>query len=199
MVLGSLPGSQNRSYAKFKATTANLEIGITAKITGASSADFQKVFLNLVAVRINPKPNSKNTNAPNQTDKKWFTIGVPTGSATPTSAKPGDVQIDMIAAQSQLQLFNIIGISPNTYHTLELVLDAVTPGTIVPICGTGIEGCINYPIQLQNRTTQLSITIPDGITSTQGTTLLLPIEITLDVGGKPTAPGAPYPITATVT
>src|SRR5262249_16989469 len=200
LLLASLPGRQNQSIAKNKSTPANLQAGLISTITGEPPLNFQNVFLNVQLVRLNPKPNAKNTASPGENDKKWVNITVPTGVGTGVSGKPGDLQIDLVAGQSKLQLFNTGGIRPDSYHTVELVVDVVTTGFIVPVCpsASGLEGCINYPIILQNPGNQISFVSTSGITTAKGVTTQLAIQVNMQIVQRPSQPGGPFVVNVTI-
>ena len=105
----------------------------------------------------------------------------------------------MIAGQGILQNFNTAGIRPNRYRSVELLLDTATTGTIVPVCSSGgaLEGCINYPIILQNAGNQISFVTQGEIVTAKNSLTQLPLQLNLSIVSKPTAPNGFY--TANVT
>jgi hypothetical protein len=142
-------------------TSANVQVGFVTTISGEPPSGLQNVFLNVTAVRLNPKPHpgAKNQGIPVDADLNWRSIPVPAGVGIGINGKPGDLQIDMIAGQGRFQTFNTSRIRPNRYSSVEVALDTSVPGTIVPICSSGggaIEGCVAYPMVLQNPSLSIS-------------------------------------------
>src|SRR5882672_5377579 len=66
--------------------------------------------------------------------------------------KPGDLQIDLNTIQNVPELFNSAPVRGGNYVIAELLLDSSNPGTLIPNCPSAgaNEGCINYPLQLNN-------------------------------------------------
>ena len=183
-------------------TSANVQVGFITTITGVPPSGLQNVFLNVIAVRLNPKPKPgvKNQGIPNEGDPAWKAIPVPLGVGLGLSGKPGDLQIDMIAGQGKFQTFNTAPIRPNSYSSVEVVLDTAVPGNIVPICSSGggaIEGCANYPMVLQNPGNQISFISANQIVTAKNTLTQLPLQLNLQIVSKPTAPNAPYVVNVT--
>ncbi len=183
-------------------TSGNVQVGFVTTITGVPPSGLQNVFLNVVAVRINPKPKpgAKNQGIPNENDPAWKSIPVPAGIGIGLNGKPGDLQIDMIAGQSKFQTFNTGPVRPNKYSSVEVLLDTAVPGTIVPQCPSGggaIEGCIAYPMVLQSPGNQISFVAPSQITVAKNTLTQLPLQLNLQIVSKPTSPGAPYVVNVT--
>jgi hypothetical protein len=183
-------------------TSANVQVGFITTITGQPPSGLKNVFLNVVAVRLNTKPKSgaKNQSIPNENDANWRAIPVPQGVGLGLSGKPGDLQIDMIAGQGQFQTFNTAPVRPNSYTSVEVLLDTATPGNIVPVCSSGggaIEGCVNYPIQLQSPGNQISFISSNPIVTAKNTLTQLPLQLNLQIVSKPTSPGAPYIVNVT--
>ncbi len=183
-------------------TSGNVQVGFVTTITGVPPSGLQNVFLNVVAVRINPKPkpDASKQGIPNENDPEWKAIPVPAGIGIGLNGKPGDLQIDMIAGQSKFQTFNTGPVRPNKYSSVEVLLDTAVPGTIVPQCPSGggaIEGCIAYPMVLQFPGNQISFIAPSQITVAKNTLTQLPLQLNLQIVSKPTAPGAPYVVNVT--
>ena len=68
-----------------------------------------------------------------------------------------ELQIDLNASQNIPQLFNTAGVRPDTYRVAEILLDPTNPGYLDPQLSANrrrsairADGCINYPIQLNN-------------------------------------------------
>ncbi len=209
ILAGLLFGSNLRSFRPVAASTpgpgptsGNVQVGFITTITGVPPSGLQNVFLNVVAVRLNPKPKpgSKNQGIPSENDGSWRAIPVPAGIGIGLNGKPGDLQIDMIAGQGKFQTFNTGPIRTNSYSSVEVVLDTGLPGTIVPVCSSGggaIEGCVAYPIQLQSPGNQISFIAPNQVTVGKNTLTQLPLQLNLQIVSKPTAPGAPYVVNVT--
>ena len=131
---------------------------------------FQRILLNVVAVRVNPSTD-KNVS---EFDTKWRTIPAPAGvgSTNPlgtlsTNQNFGgnfgpngnvvgigqgrsEVQIELNRMRTQAVVMNSASIRVGTYHVIELVLDSQNPGTLVPLCGGSTprgEGCKDYTAQ----------------------------------------------------
>jgi hypothetical protein len=176
-------------------TNANVQVAFVTSLTGSSSVlqGLQNFIVNVTGVRMNPLPNSSKTATPNETNGKWVVIPVP--SATATGSGSGVVPIDVIGGQSQMQVFNTLGVTARKFTTIEVVLDTTQPGYIVPQCaGANLEGCVKYPVQLQNPTTPLQFQFPLNMQfqTKQQQTELLPIQISADVVSAPSGPGQPY-------
>ncbi|MGO9602919.1 MAG: hypothetical protein ACLQAT_05860 [Candidatus Binataceae bacterium] len=176
-------------------TAANVQVGFITTLTGQPVSNMQSVVLNVANVRINPLPSGTGTPPP-ATNGKWVIIPVPSG--TPTSSSPGDVPLDMVAGESQLQTFNTQGVKSAKYKTVEVVLDTGVPGFIIPTCPAGgsgnIEGCIKIPIQLENASTPLQYQLTEPLQTKQNTTSLLPIQLNMNIVATPSAAGQPYTV-----
>lgn len=155
--------------AKNPGPNGTLEIGFLGSITTPSPSTllFQRVLLNVVAVRLNP---SNDPNVPD-TDPGWIAVSVPPGlgrinalGAITTNVNFGgffglngttfaiglgrsEVQLDLNVLQQNVELFNGAQIPAQTYNQIQLVVDQDNPGNLVPVCGSGSprgEGCITY-------------------------------------------------------
>ncbi|HYL60422.1 MAG TPA: hypothetical protein VEU51_16260 [Candidatus Acidoferrales bacterium] len=173
---------------------AAVQIGFVGVVP--SPQKFQNVLLNVQAVRINPS----STAGPG--DKKWQIIPVPPG-VSGGQGHPGDLQVDLAAAQNVPVLFNTTFVRPDSYEIAELLLDPTNPGTLVPVCPSapGGEGCINYPIVLQNTGNPITVVAPTGqflvsAAKESVSQLVLQLQVSL-VPPFPTVSGGAY--TANVT
>ena len=193
--------SNSGNSAEPTPTNANVQVAFISNLTASSSlpANFlqtlQSFVLNVAGVRMNPLPNSSKTATPSETSGKWVVIPVP--SATSTGSGTGVVPIDVIGDQSQLQVFNTQGVGAKKFTTIEVVLDTTQPGSIVPQCAGGnLEGCISYPIQLQNPNTPLQFQFDyqagQQFQTVQQETKQLPILLSANVVSTPSGPGQPY-------
>jgi len=172
-------------------TAALVQVGFVTNLSGIAPASLRSFILNVTGVRMNPLPNSKNTATPSETSGKWVIIPVPT--ATATGASPGSYQLDVLAGQSQMQVFNSFGVKNGKFTTIEVVLDTTSPGGIVPLCAGGsLEGCIQYPLQLQNAGTPITFQESTPIETEQHKTVQLPILLSANVVSTPSGPGQPY-------
>ena len=202
--------SNGSSTALPSPTNANVQAAFISSLIASPSGtasplppDFlrtlQSFVVNVTGVRMNPlpKPNSSNTASPSETSGKWVVIPVP--SATATGSGTGVVPIDVISGQSELQVFNTVGLNAKKFTTIEVDLDTTQPGFIVPQCAGGkLEGCVKYPIQLDDPTTPLQFTMSPQFQTVQQQTKLLPIQINANIVGTPAAAGQPYRVALTV-
>lgn len=159
---------------------------------GSPPPGFQNVLLNVVSVRINPHPGA----APNA--NSWEKIPAPPGiGGAGTNA---ELQIDLNSSQNVPQLFNTAKVRTDSYKLVQLVLDSSNPGTLIPDCpgGPPADGCINYPIQLNN---------PNGVTFSNGTVIIptktktltsFIMQVSMTINAKPSAPGGAYTATLTI-
>jgi len=185
------------------ATSANVQVGFITTITGQPPSGLQNMYLNIISVRLNPKPKPGATNQglPGENDAAWKSIPVPAGVGVGINGKPGDLQLDVLAGQNKFQLFNTAGVRPNKYSSVEVVLDTTTPGSVVPICSSGggsIEGCANYPMVLQAAGGQVSFVAANQIVTSRNTLTQLPLQLNLSIINKPSGPGEPYVVAVSV-
>jgi hypothetical protein len=169
---------------------------VVVGFVGSPPPGFQNVLLNVQAVRINPKV------AVSPTGGGWQKIPTPPGIGG--HSQNAELQIDLNASQNIPQLFNTAGVKPNKYRTAELLLDPNNPGVLIPNCPQspgGGEGCINYPISLNNGNVIL-------VTDNSSTGLVAPsknqlgvlmLQVQVMVNQAPTTPGGPFSVTITLT
>lgn len=184
-------GSSSPSVA---ATAGFVQAEFIANLTGISAASLQNFVINVTNIRMNPLPTGSKTATPSETSGKWVVIPAPTATAS-GAVSPGDVAVDMLADQSQMQIFNTVGLKNEKFNTVEVVLDTALPGFVVPQCaGANLEGCVKYPIQLSNPTGSLRFQFPAGqpFQTIQHETQELPILLSANVVSTPTGPGQPY-------
>jgi hypothetical protein len=182
-----------------------VQAGFVANLQFPSSEptpNLQNIFLNVVAVRLNPKPKGKSTKLPNENDPKWVTIPIPSGTGVGSAGRPGDLQIDLLAGRTQLQLFNTAKVRTETYHTVELSLDTVNPGYVVPVCssvtGATLEGCAQTPLALQNPGNQISFIATNPIVVQKDAVATLPLQLNFQINQPPSVQGQPYTGTITI-
>jgi hypothetical protein len=176
--------------ARAGSKSAQVEVGFV----GAPPRDpmgnvipFQNVLLNVQAVRINPKLNA------NPTGGGWQRIPTPPGIGG--SNQLSELQIDLNASQNIPQLFNTAQVKPNTYKTVELLLDPNNPGTLIPNCPTSpstLEGCLSYPITLNNGNL-ISFSDPAGVVTPGKHNLgVVVLQVSMMINQAPTTPGGAY-------
>jgi len=179
-----------------------IQVGFVSAITDTSPSNLANIFLNVIAVRFNPLPkkDSKNQNLPNENNPKWVTIPIPSGAGAGVAGRPGDLQIDLLAGRTQLQMFNTAAVRIQTFRSIELVLDTTNPGYVVPVCSLGgaLEGCTTVPLQLTNPGNQISILASSPVTVTKQGVTVVPLQINFTFNGRPTVQGQPYSGTVTI-
>jgi hypothetical protein len=202
ILVGSIHGTDKALAGKKK---GSLQVAFITNVTGPNGGPaehFQNLFLNVSSVRINPKPKpkAKNQVIPAEGASNWITIPVPAGVGGVARGNPGDLQIDMIAGQSQAQYYNTGKVKQNTYYTVEVEFDTSVPGFAVPTCPSGgpREGCINYPIIFENPGAQVVFSPPQGLQVNKGALSLLLIQINVQIISPPSGPGQPYTIDVSI-
>jgi hypothetical protein len=168
---------------------------VVVGFVGSPPPGFQNVLLNVQAVRINPKNN------PSPTGGGWQRIPTPPGIGG--QSQNAELQIDLNATQNIPQLFNTVGVKPNTYRTAELLLDPNNPGVLIPNCPQSpprLEGCINYPISLNGGNL---ISVNDSgsnglVAPGKGQLGVLMLQLQVMVNQAPTTPGGPFSVTITL-
>src|SRR5262249_18524708 len=160
---------------KANVAVALLSAPITVTGTG-STANLRSALLNISAVRINQ------TATTNPNDPGWVTIPVPSSVSNGLGASGGDLQIDMIQAQTGAVSFNTSLAPQGLYQSVQVIVDPSNPGTIVPACqavGSDDEGCINYPIALVN--SSVIFTLSNPITVNRDVVAPLVIQLTIAI------------------
>jgi len=163
VLVGSMDGRAHAQLSNAIGNNGLVQVGFVANLQFPASQptpNLQHIFVNVVAVRLNPKPTGSSTKFPPEDNPKWVTITIPSGTGVGNAGRPGDLQIDLLAGRTQLQLFNTGKARTETYHSVELSLDTTNPGYVVPVCssvaGTTLEGCTATPLTLNNPTNQIS-------------------------------------------
>jgi hypothetical protein len=171
-------------------------------------ASFQRILLNVISVRL----NTSSTPGPiSDFAAGWVTIGVPagvggntgvsvvntgnnfggtTGNGNQVTIGSGrsEVQLDLGAIQNIATVFNTQAITATTYHHVELVLDSVTPGNVVPLCPSSVigpagEGCVSYKAVIATPTpSTFSIQTEATVDLTKGNNIVTPLLIQIDPG-----------------
>ena len=216
LLLAFMGDSDRASAAKAPANKGIVAVAFVGSI-GDAAATFQRITLNVVSIRLNPKPDTSISDF----DPGWVTISVPAGvgksfgiGEVNTGSNFGgsfsnsnnnvvlgegrsEIQIDLGAIQNVAQIFNAQAIAAKTYQQVELVLDTVTPGDIVPLCAGAIagEGCIDYKAKFPQVTPTPAIpltiraVIPGGgivLPKSQHVVTPLVIQIDPGIGAPPT-------------
>ncbi|MGH7905137.1 MAG: carboxypeptidase-like regulatory domain-containing protein [Candidatus Binataceae bacterium] len=156
--IGCGSGNPSVTFATPQPTAGNAEVGFV----DAPAAGFQNVLLNVVHIKMNPHSNAPGS-APG-----WVTVPVPAGTGltgapifntnvtgggpffnTTLIAGPGpsELQIDLNQLQDNVQIFNIWGVPAQTYRSIFVQLDNITPAVLTPNCGapgSPLEGCKSY-------------------------------------------------------
>ncbi len=168
---------------------AQVQIGFM----GAPPTGYQNVLLNVIGVRINRHVGA----SPNAGG--WQTIPLPPGLGG--SGANAELQIDLNSMQNVPELFNTANVRTQTYKIVQLLLDSSNPGYLIPNCpgsvgatGNNSDGCINYPILVNNPN---SITYSDKnglITTTKGTLTSFIMQISVTIAKFPTGPGGAYTV-----
>ena len=173
----------------------NVEIALA----DSPSSSLQQIELNVVSVRFNPSTNLQIS----ETDKKWESI-LP---KPPSSGLgPNEATIDLNSLATQAQIFNTGQLRTKTFGQVELVLDPIAPGSVVPVCSPAVlnglpalpgEGCISYPMKLLKPGTNLRAATSLTVKSKQLSMLVLDITPTI-VSGPADSNGS-YTIDPTMT
>jgi hypothetical protein len=167
--------SNEASSATVGANQAVVTVAFSSTFSGndVNPEDFQRVLLNVISVRLNA---STKVGPISDFAAGWVTIGVPAGVGGNTGAFPvntgnnfggnsvidnqvtigagrSEVQLDLGAIENIATIFNAKAVAAKTYRHVELVLDSVTPGNVVPLCpssasGPAGEGCVSYKAQI---------------------------------------------------
>src|SRR5713226_1252561 len=166
----------------------NVEIALA----DSPSSSFQQMVLNVVSVRFNPSSDPHIS----ETNKKWESI-LPQPPRSGLS--PNEAIIDLNSLAIQPQIFNTGQLKTKTFGQVELVLDPIAPGSVVPVCSPAVpgEGCISYPMKLLKPGTALRAAISLTVKSKQLSMLVLDITPTI-VSGPADSNGF-YTIDPTIT
>jgi hypothetical protein len=210
--LAFLGGPDQASAKAPPAGKATVAVAFISSFANSSTImSFQRIGLNVITVRLNPSTDPNVS----EFDGKWVSIDVPPGvgrnsgvSAVSTGNNFGgnlsntnssvligqgksEIQIDLNAIQNIAEIFNAQAIPAKTYRQLELVLDAATPGNVVPVCAgaTSGEGCISYrakfPVVTPTPITPMSIrtSFPgNGLDLSKSQNIVTPVVIQIDPG-----------------
>lgn len=203
VLTGSMDGRAHAQLANGTNGNGLVQVGFVANLqfpTSEPTPNFQHIFLNVVAVRLNPKGTA--TTFPAENNPKWVTITIPSGTGVGNAGRPGDLQIDLLAGRTQLQLFNTGKARTDTYHSVELSIDTTNPGYVVPVCssvtGTNLEGCTNTQLVLTNPANQISFVDTAGIPVQKGAVATLPLQLNFNIDFPPIVQGQPYSGSVTI-
>lgn len=198
---------------------------VVVGFTGTLPPGFQNISFNVVSVRLNPSTNPNVSDL----DPNWVTIPVPQGvglnttgvtnpfttlatlfnlnttgqSPTAGGTGPSELQIDMAQIATLPQMFNSWTVPASNYHQIELALDNLSAGNVIPDCFSTkrpLEGCISSQIAMFNPSPLLrtsgQVTVPLGGVAT------LIIHINPTANNKSTPPsfsGANYTLNPRIT
>jgi hypothetical protein len=181
-------GGGKGGAAPAPAAAGNVEVALA----DSPSSSFQQLALNVVSVRFNP---SSNLNI-SESDKQWETI-LPQPPSSGLS--PNEAIIDLNSLAMQAQIFGTGRLKTKTFGQVELVLDPIAPGSVVPVCSPVVpgEGCISYPMKLLKSGTNLRAAISLKVKSNQLSTLVL--DITPTIVSVPADSNGSYTIDPTMT
>ena len=164
------------------------------------TGQYQNVLLNVIGVRINQHIGAAPTGG------GWQKIPVPPGLGG--SGANAELQIDLNSLQNVPQLFNTASVRTEPYKIVQLLLDSSNPGYLIPNCptsppagGNSSDGCINYPIVVNNPN-GITFSNPDKsvlIPTTSGTLTSFIMQLSVTITNFPTAPGGAYTVTVAVT
>jgi hypothetical protein len=181
-------GGGKGGAAPAPAAAGNVEVALA----DSPSSSFQQLALNVVSVRFNP---SSNLNI-SESDKQWETI-LPQPPSSGLS--PNEAIIDLNSLAMLAQIFGTGRLKTKTFGQVELVLDPIAPGSVVPVCSPVVpgEGCISYPMKLLKSGTNLRAAISLKVKSNQLSTLVL--DITPTIVSVPADSNGSYTIDPTMT
>ena len=191
IVICLLPAAAGTARAS---KNAPVEVGFV----GTPPPGFQNVLLNVQAVRI----NSNGKAGPGS--GRWQTIPTPPGIGG--NDQRAELQIDLNASQNIPQLFNTADVRPDTYRVAEILLDPTNPGFLIPTCpqsppvGVRADGCIDYPITLNNGNVITVVSTGSGglVAPSNGTLGQLLLQVKMVVNQAPTTFGGAYLVTVTI-
>jgi uncharacterized protein DUF4382 len=155
------------------AAAGNVEIALA----DSPSSSLQRIALNVVSVRFNPSTNLQIS----ETDKKWESI-LPQPPRSGVGSSEAIIDLNSLAVQAQI--FNTGQLKTKTFGQVELVLDPIAPGSVVPVCSPATldglpalpgEGCISYPMKLLKPGTNLRAPISLTVKSKQLSMIVLDI------------------------
>lgn len=204
IVLGTLLLS-GRERAMSQTGTGVVQVAFNSTLTsfdGTPIAEhYQRVLLNVVSIRLNPFPGATDSSS------GWVTIPAPAavGTFNPSqfittslnfggtggllTAANSILQLDLVPTQNLPFFFNAASVTAQPYGQVEVVLDSVVPGNVVPLCQQGSgEGCISY---LANLSPNAALNVPFSTTGfgvAPGAVTQLVINMAVNVGSAPPSP-----------
>ncbi|MGH7812619.1 MAG: hypothetical protein ACREQI_01265 [Candidatus Binataceae bacterium] len=203
-VIALAPANARAGLKKNKATVQIGFLGIPPSQL-SPPVYFQHVLLNVIGVRVNPKANAGGT------EKHWQRIPAPPGGVNGAATNSGDLQIDLNTIQNVPVIFNSALLRPESggcsgakgakaYQIAELDLDPTNPGSLVPFCGQAgdSEGCISYPIVLDNVGTPIVTTVPMCLQAGKGQTSTFLLQVQMNIVQAPETSGGPYTVHVTI-
>jgi hypothetical protein len=185
-------------------TKGTVQVGFTSTISLPNSGQlFQRMLLNVIAVRLNPSTDATVSDANGGWQEipapagvgAFSTVGVvttgitsggnfgPSGTTFEVGQGRSELQIELNLLQDQAQILNSASIPAKTYHHIELLLDKNNPGNFVTLCGQATprgEGCIVYPSQLSDPSSL--ILVPGTINFQVSRGAVTPLVLNIDPG-----------------
>jgi hypothetical protein len=204
IVFGSLLLS-GRSRVMSETGTGVVQVAFNSTLTSFDGTPiaqhYQRVLLNVVSIRLNPIPGATDSTP------GWVEIPAPAavgtinpsvfittslnfgGTGTLLTAANSILQLDLEPTQNLPFFFNAASVTAQPYGQVEVVLDSVVPGNVVPLCQQGSgEGCISY---LANLSPQAALNVPFSVTGfgvPAGGVVPLVINMAVNVGSAPGSP-----------
>jgi hypothetical protein len=191
IVICLLPAAAGTAQAS---KNAPVEVGFV----GTPPPGFQNVLLNVQAVRINSNAKAGPGSG------RWETIPTPPGIGGKDQF--AELQIDLNASQNIPQLFNTADVRPDTYRVAEILLDRSNPGFLIPTCpqtppvGVRADGCIDYPITLNNGNVITVVSSGSGglVAPSNGKLGQLLLQVNMVINQAPTTFGGAYLVSVTI-
>jgi hypothetical protein len=160
-----------------------------APILSPPPLPFQHLFLNIIGIRLNPSTDASVAEG----DKNWVTIAAPVLPGIGNKTGTPQISIDITQIGQLAQFFTNANIKAKQYNQIELLLNSVNPGTIVPLCNalpSPGEGCTAYPIGFPAGSGGSSIRTTFDFDLAKKAVLPLVISITVDVPAEPSVTGS---------
>jgi hypothetical protein len=196
-----------RSRVESASGNGIVALGFTSTITTSDGrpvpAEWQRILLNVIAVRMHPSTDLTLSDAA----AGWVTIPAPPaigsenpsqfintslnfgGSGTLLTAASSVLQLDLMTLQNLPVFVNAAAVGTQTYGQVELLLNSSAAGNVVPLCPPALpagEGCITYPAQLASAA-GLRVQFANGFPVLPGISQQLIINLGVGVGPPPAA------------
>ncbi|HEX4209968.1 MAG TPA: hypothetical protein VHY56_06215, partial [Candidatus Binataceae bacterium] len=191
-VAAKVPAGDGTIQLAFIGSIVQVDSTTGTPIASPPPLPYQHLYLNVLGVRLNPNASAA------ENDKNWVTIPAPVLKGIGNKAGTSQLPIDLTQIGQLATFFNNANVKANiknqSYNEVELLLNSVTPGSIVPLCSalpSPGEGCTSYPITFPAGTSGSPLSIHNSLTLTLAKKAVLPlvINITVDVPTPPTVTG----------